>query len=134
MLTYAEFTQLRDHASTLDSLCAVESHLGRSQVRIAGGQQEDAQGRLVSEEYFSVLGVDPAIGALLQPHRTPRVREKTPMPSSVMNTGRSVFGGNVSVLGTPYQNAGRHAHGDRRGPRRDSPAKAWATNRISGCP
>src|SRR4029077_9878011 len=62
MLTYAEFTQLRDHATTLDSLCAVQSQMDRSQVRIAGGQQEEARWRLVSEEYFSVLGVDPAIG------------------------------------------------------------------------
>src|ERR1041384_2762176 len=64
MLTYAEFTELRDHATTLESLCAVQSEMNREHVRIAGGQQEDARTKLVSEEYFSVLGVDPAIGRL----------------------------------------------------------------------
>src|SRR5436305_8003922 len=57
LLTYAEFTQLRDHVTTLDSLCDVLSNMRRSQVRIVGGQREDARARLVSEEYFSVLGV-----------------------------------------------------------------------------
>ena len=30
MLTYAEFTQLRDHATSLDSLCAAQAQMGRS--------------------------------------------------------------------------------------------------------
>src|SRR5580765_8512879 len=55
MLTYWEFTQLRDHATSLDGLCAAQAEMNRWQVRIAGGQPEDARGRLVSEEYFSVL-------------------------------------------------------------------------------
>ncbi|HEV8182659.1 MAG TPA: ABC transporter permease, partial [Candidatus Angelobacter sp.] len=62
LLTYAEFAQLRDHLTTFESLCVAQSQMLRFQARIAGGQQEESHGRLVSEEYFSVLGVDPAIG------------------------------------------------------------------------
>jgi len=61
ILTYAEFEKLRDRSTTLD-MCASESAANRWSVRIAGGSQEEALGRLVSEKYFSVLGVDPAIG------------------------------------------------------------------------
>jgi predicted permease len=105
MLTYAEFTQLRDHATTLDGLCAAQAQMGRSQVRIAGGQQEDAQGRLVTEEYFSVLGVDPAIGRFFS-----RADAKSPGedPYAVISYEywQKRFGGNVSVLGTPIKMLG----------------------------
>jgi predicted permease len=105
MLTYAEFTQLRDHATTLDSFCAVQSSMDRSQVRIAGGQPEDAHTRLVSEEYFSVLGVDPAIGRFFN-----RSDGKSPGedPYAVISYDywQKRFGGNVSVLGTPIKMLG----------------------------
>ena len=61
LLTYAEFGKLRDRSTTMD-LCASESAFNQWNVRIAGGSQEEARGRLVSENYFSVFGVDPAIG------------------------------------------------------------------------
>ena len=105
MLTYTEFTQLRDHATTLDGLCAAQSQMGRSQIRIAGGQQEDARTRLVSEEYFSVLGVDPAIGRFFN-----RSDAKSPGedPYAVISYDywQKRFGGNVSVLGTPIKMLG----------------------------
>jgi predicted permease len=105
MLTYAEFAQLRDHATTLNSLCAVQSQMDRSQVRIAGGQPEDARTRLVSEEYFSVLGVDPAIGRFFN-----RSDAKGPGedPYAVISYDywQKRFGGNVSVLGTPIKMLG----------------------------
>src|SRR6202043_713945 len=46
MLTYGDFYQLRSHATSLAGLCAAQAQMGRTQVRIAGGQQEDAHGRL----------------------------------------------------------------------------------------
>jgi len=105
MLTYAEFTQLRDHATTLESLCAVQSQMDRAQVRIAGGQPEDARTKLVSEEYFSVLGVDPAIGRFFN-----RSDAKSPGedPYAVLSYDywQKRFGGNVSVLGTPIKMLG----------------------------
>jgi predicted permease len=105
MLTYAEFAQLRDHATTLDGLCAAQSQMARTQVRIAGGQQEDARTRLVSEEYFSVLGIDPAIGRFFN-----RADAKSPGedPYAVISYEywQKRFGGNVSVLGTPIKMLG----------------------------
>lgn len=105
LLTYAEFTQLRDHATTLESLCAVQSEMGRLQIRIAGGQQEDAHARLVSEEYFSVLGIDAAVGRLFN-----RADAKSPGddPYAVISYDywQKRFGGNVSVLGTPIKMLG----------------------------
>jgi putative ABC transport system permease protein len=102
MLTYAEFAQLRDHATTLDGLCAAQAEMNRWQVRIAGGQPEDARGRLVSEEYFSVLGVDPAIGRFFN-----RDEAKSPGqdPYAVISYDywQKRFGGNVSVVGTPVK-------------------------------
>jgi len=102
MLTYTEFTELRDHATTLESLCAVQSEMNREHVRIAGGQQEDARTKLVSEEYFSVLGVDPAIGRFFN-----RSDAKGPGedPYAVISYDywQKRFGGNVSVLGTPIK-------------------------------
>src|SRR5437899_8713534 len=62
LLTYAEFIQLRDHATSLSGMCAVEAELNRWHMQIAGRPTEEVRARLVSEEYFSMLGVQPAIG------------------------------------------------------------------------
>src|ERR1700749_2471288 len=48
MLTYSEFLQIRDHATTLSGLCVAESEMNRWQARIGGGPTEDLHGRLVS--------------------------------------------------------------------------------------
>ena len=98
-LTYAEFTQLRDHATTLDGLCAAQSQLEAHQVQIAGGGQENVHTRLVSEEYFSVLGVDPSIGRVFNRDEAKGAGQD---PYAVLNYDywQKRFGGNVSVLGT----------------------------------
>ncbi|HEX7285110.1 MAG TPA: permease prefix domain 1-containing protein, partial [Candidatus Angelobacter sp.] len=62
IISYPEFLELRERLTTLNGLCAAQSWLADWQVRISGGQQELAHGRLVSEEYFSVLEIGPAIG------------------------------------------------------------------------
>jgi predicted permease len=105
MLSYAEFTQIRDHSETLASLCVAQAQMNLWQVRIAGGQTEDARARLVSEEYFSVMGVDPAIGRFFN-----RDEGKSPgqAPYVVISYDywQSRFGGSVSVLGTPIKMLG----------------------------
>jgi predicted permease len=99
LMTYAEFTQLRDHATTLSGLCVAESQLDRWAVHIGNGGQEDVRGRLVSEEYFSVLGVDPVIGRFF-------VKEdgkgpgQDPYAVISYDFWQRRFGGNTSVLGT----------------------------------
>jgi predicted permease len=105
MLTYPEFAQIRDHSTTLASLCAAQSQLNRLQLRIGGGPVEEARGKLVSEEYFSVLGIDSAIGRVFT-----RDDAKGPGqdPYAVISYDywQKRFGGNVSVLGTPIKMLG----------------------------
>src|SRR6185436_10173776 len=63
-LTYAEFEDLRDHADVFTGLMASQSSLNTWRIRVDGGEEEDARGRLVSGAFFSVLGVSPSIGRL----------------------------------------------------------------------
>jgi predicted permease len=93
LLSYSEFEKLRDRSTTLD-LCASESSLNRWSVRIAGGSQEDARGRLVSEEYFSVLGVDPIIG---------RFFSQTAGAVISYDYWQRRFAGKTDVLGAPIR-------------------------------
>jgi predicted permease len=102
MLTYTEFTQLRDHSTTFAAMCAAQSHLDRLQVRIGGGPQEDARTKLVSEEYFSVLGVEPAIGRFFTRDDGKTVGQD-PFAVISYDYWQKRFGGNVSVLGTQIQ-------------------------------
>ena len=99
MLTYSEFTQIRDHATTLAGLCAAQSQTNRWQARIGGGPQEEVQAKLVSEEYFSVLGVDPAIGRFFS-RADEKGRGGDPYAVVSYDYWQHRFGGNVSVLGT----------------------------------
>lgn len=102
MLTYWEFTQLRDHATSLDSLCVAQAQMSRDQIRIAGGQPEDAHTRMVSEEYFSVLGVDAAIGRFFNRDEGKSVGAD-PYVVLSYDYWQKRFGGNVSALGTPIK-------------------------------
>lgn len=99
LLGYEEFTRLRDRSKTLSGLCASQLPLERWPVRIGGGAPEQARGRLVSENYFEVFGVQPARGRLfLQRGRKAAVED----PSVVLSYDywQRRFGGNPAVLGT----------------------------------
>ena len=99
MMTYAEFAQLRDHATSFSGMCAAQATLNRWPVRIAGGGQEEARAKLVSEEYFSVLGVEPAIGRFFSTaDGTSLVQD--PYVVLSYDYWQKRFGGNVSALGT----------------------------------
>ncbi len=102
LLTYTEFLQLRDHATTLSGLCAAESQLDRWQVHIGDGGMEDARGRLVSEDYFSVLGIDPAIGRVFNAEDGKGMGQDPYIVISYDYWQRR-FGGNTSALGTPVR-------------------------------
>jgi putative ABC transport system permease protein len=62
LLTFPEFSQLRDRMNTLSGLCASQLTLERWPIQMPGSSQEQVRGRLVSENYFSVFAVQPAIG------------------------------------------------------------------------
>jgi predicted permease len=100
VLSYPEFAQLRDHTTTMSGLCAAEVGLNPWQVRIAGSPQEEAPGKLVSEDYFSVLGIEPAIGRFFS-REDATAPGKDPYAVISYNYWQRRFGGNTSVLGTP---------------------------------
>lgn len=102
LLTFAEYAYLRDHTQTLAAMYASQSQLSRYTVRIAGGPQEDIQGRLVSENYFAVLGVEPAIGRFFNPDSVPAPGTD---PEAVLSYDfwQRRFGGRTDVLGTPVR-------------------------------
>jgi predicted permease len=99
LLSYAEYAQLRDHATVFSGMCASEAQLNRLTVRIANGPQEEARGRLVSENFFSVLGVEPAIGRFFNPDDASAVG-KNPEAVISYDYWQRRFGGKTDVLGT----------------------------------
>jgi predicted permease len=102
LLTYAEYDQLRDHATSFSGICVAESDLDKSSVRIAGGQPEDAHSKLVSEDYFSVLGITPAIGRVFTPDDR-KAPGQDPYAVLSYDYWQHRFGGNTAVLGTPIR-------------------------------
>src|SRR5215472_1265267 len=99
LMSYAEFVQLRDHATTMSGLCAAQCEINRIPVHIAGGGQEDANGKLVSEDYFSVLGLDPAIGRFFN-REDGKGPGQDPYAVISYDYWQRRFAGNTSVLGT----------------------------------
>lgn len=96
LLSYTEFVELRDRATTMSGLCASQMLLQRWPIRVSSGAQEEAQGRLVSENYFSVLGVEPAFGRFFMPQKNPSVVIS-------YNYWQRRFHGDPSVIGTPIR-------------------------------
>jgi len=128
LMTYQEFVQLRDHNTTMAGMFASQSEAQKWQLRIAGGSSEDANGRLVSEEYFTVLGVEPAIGRFFNtqdaggPGQDPYIvlsynywQKRFAGKTSVIGTPIRIFGASLTVLGV----APAGFHGESIGERPD---------------
>lgn len=98
LLGYEEFARLRDRSKTLSGLCASQVALERWPVRIRGGPQEQARGRLVSENYFAVFGVKSAVGRLFMQSDGMAPGQD---PYAVISYGywRRRFAGNSSAIG-----------------------------------
>jgi predicted permease len=102
IISYPEFLQLRERLTTLSGLCAAQSWLEKWQVRVSGGLQEPVQGRLVSEEYFSLLGIGPALGRVFQPEDAAGPGQD-PYVVISYDFWQRRFGGRTDVLGTPIK-------------------------------
>ena len=102
LLSYAEFERLRAQVTTLAGLCAVEAEMNRWHLRIGGGPLEEARARLVSEDYFTVLGARPAIGRLFTSEDA-RGPGQDPYVVISYNYWQRRFGGRTSALGTSIQ-------------------------------
>ena len=67
LFTYEEFERLRARSQVFRSMFGSESSVNRVNLSIGGGSMEEARTRLVSEDYFATLGVEPAIGRTFSP-------------------------------------------------------------------
>jgi predicted permease len=105
LLSYAEFIYLRDHAATLSGVCAAESEPNRRQVRIGGDAPETARARLVSENYFSMLGAGAALGRVFSPQDA-QAPGQDPFVVLSYDYWQRRFNGNPRVIGTSI-----HIHG-----------------------
>ena len=75
--------------------------------RIGGGAVEPVTGQLVSGEFFSVLGVRPALGRLFAPDDNRSLGQHPVLVISYSYWQRR-FGGNPGVLGSPLPLNGAH--------------------------
>jgi predicted permease len=99
IISYPEFVELRGRLTTLSGLCAAQSWLSKWQIRISGAQQETAYGRLGSEDYFSVLGIGPAIGRVFNSQDAVGPGQD-PYVVVSYDFWQRRFGGRTDVLGT----------------------------------
>jgi len=108
IFSYPLYKQLRDNDTSFEGIAAFRTELDRLSVRAQGaGVSEPAQlawGRLVSGNYFSVLGVRATVGRLLSPEDD---RAETP-PAAVVsyaywrrrfNSDRAIVGRVLNVNG-----------------------------------
>jgi predicted permease len=151
LLTFAEFAQLRDHATSFSGMYATEAELNLWHVSIAGGSVEQARARLVSEDYFQVLDIQPAIGRFFG-RNDAKGHGQDPYAVISYDYWHRRFGGNPSVLGTSIRIgnadltviavARRGFHGEAVGERPDIwmpammqpvviPGRDWLTENIS---
>ncbi|HEY1945799.1 MAG TPA: ABC transporter permease [Bryobacteraceae bacterium] len=102
LATYTEFVELRDHTKSMSGLCASQMMLWSWPVSIPGHEQETVHGRLVSENYFSVFGVQPAAGRFFTQQDATGIG-KDPYVVISYDYWRRRFGGNPAVVGTPMR-------------------------------
>jgi predicted permease len=99
-LTYEEFEEMRDHASSFSGVMASQSSLNTWQVQLGGAAEEDARGRFVSGDFFDVLGVRPAIGRLFS-----RAEDQAPTGHAVISYDywQSRFNRTPDVIGRSFR-------------------------------
>ncbi|MCB1018370.1 MAG: ABC transporter permease [Acidobacteria bacterium] len=100
LFSYPRFSKLRDGAKTLSSVAAIGSSDPAVYIRRGGEESPlEARARLVSGEYFSMLGVRPARGRLIgtEDESAPGAH-----PVAVLDYGfwQETFGGADSAVGT----------------------------------
>lgn len=108
MLAYSEFQYLHDHNEVFSKLFAADSQLPDVDITIGnssasgGAQKETARVRLVTGEYFDVLGLHPAAGHFFTPE-VDRVRGGAPIAVISYAFWKSRFALDPSALGKSIQ-------------------------------
>lgn len=98
-LTYPEYVHLRDHATTVTGLSAAASELDNWDARVNGGTSEQVHAKMVSENYFSLFGLEPAIGRVFTEEDAKGIGTD-PFVVISYDYWQRRFAGNTSVLGT----------------------------------
>ena len=102
LFTCEEFARMRERNQVFTDMLAAESDASRENMSINGGSMEEMVTRLVSENYFSTLGVKPLVGRTFT-----REDEKGPGsdPYAVISYAywKKRFGQDISVLGKTIQ-------------------------------
>jgi predicted permease len=100
-LSYSEYLYFQGQNEPFRDLCAFENNTNRLRIRLANAAAnsppEFAKGKVVSGNYFSVLGVNPAVGRLLSPEDDRPGASPTAVMSYAYWQGR--FRGDPSVIG-----------------------------------
>jgi predicted permease len=99
LMTYPEFLQMREQATSFASLMASQSSLSRVQARVNGGEPEDLQTRLVSAEYFATLGVPAALGRTFGPGEA-QTEGSAPLAVISHDFWQRRFGGRADAVGS----------------------------------
>jgi predicted permease len=102
LFTYEEFETIRDRNAVFSGVFAAESNMGRLNVRAGDGPVEQCRVKLVSGEYFPVLGIHPAVGRTFSP-----AEETAPGADPVVvlayDYWQTRFGRDRSVIGRAIQ-------------------------------
>jgi predicted permease len=106
LFSYAFYQHLRDHNSVFQGVCAFGSFEDDLSVRV-GNVSTSIPGKLVSGNYFSVLGVHPLLGRVLAPEddsagATPAAVISYRFWSKQFSQDASVLGRAVNVNGTTF--------------------------------
>ncbi len=106
LFSYAFYQHLREHNRVFQGVCAFQSFEDGLSIRV-GNTATSAPGKLVSGNYFSILGVHPLLGRML----TPEDDRAGAVPAAVISyrfwskqfsQDATVLGKTVSVNGTAF--------------------------------
>jgi len=111
LLAFWEFQYLRDHNEVFSGMFAADSSLAKADIVAANntGQQQTANVRLVSGEYFTTMGLAPIMGRAFGPE-TDRARGGSPVAvvsySFSARLGTAPVGSKILIHGRPFEVVG----------------------------
>ncbi|HSU58938.1 MAG TPA: ABC transporter permease [Bryobacteraceae bacterium] len=132
VFSYREFVALRERTTTMSGLCASQLPLWRWPVQISGGSREEAHGRVVSENYFSVFGIRPALGRFFTQHDAIGIG-KDPYVVISYDYWQRRFGSNKASSERPCASTVTLSS-SLASPQRIFEEKPWARTPTCGCP
>ena len=97
--SYILYKQLRDHAHSFQGLCAFQSFITRVRTTVSGDVSREATGKVVSGNYFSVLGVHALWGRTLNDDDDEAPNDAVAVIS--YRAWKRLFDGNPAVVGKP---------------------------------